>query len=438
MSTRRIERLEIEGLFGRFNYKIDLGVEKGGVKILTAPNGYGKSTILKIIDSFAHGRYDYFSQERFDKINFILSDGSGACFIRKDRDILIDNGTEKIPLRNKIEKEGRRSGFRLPSYFRRINSEFWRDERTGDLLGRREMAILYGDRHGYFLREAVSRKKEDWLDDIIKSLSVFSISTNRLNSDSDWGSGRIGGGVESSLRVDEVAERVKNNIQKEIMRQFEEGRQLETSFPARLIDALGASSEIASVESVKEAMDRVQEKEVRFVRLGLAPETGSAGKIPSFDADSLKEAGVVVLRTYLDDILNKFKLLDGLAGRLEVFCRSINELLSFKSISTSADKGIVVRVSEKEKEEVPLEFLSSGEQHLIVLIGELLFKAEENSLVLIDEPEISFHPEWQEKFLGILENIQRENKFSALISTHSPILIGDRWDSVIELALQCK
>ena len=281
-----------------------------------------------------------------------------------------------------------------------------------------------------------SARKEDWLDDIVKSLSVFSISTNRLKSDADWGSRRIGDGVESSLRVNEVAKRVKSNIQKEIMRQFEEGRQLEASFPARLIAALSASSESASVKSVKDAMNSVKEKEARFVGLGLAPETGSAGKIPSFDADSLKGAGVIVLRTYLDDILNKFQLLDGLAGRLEVFCKSINELLSFKSISTSADKGIVVKVSDKEKEEVPLEYLSSGEQHLIVLIGELLFKAEESSLVLIDEPEISFHPEWQEKFLGILESIQRENKFSALISTHSPMLIGDRWGSVIELASQ--
>ena len=239
-----------------------------------------------------------------------------------------------------------------------------------------------------------------------------------------------------SLRVDEIAEHIKNSIQKEIRRQFEKGRQLEASFPARLIEALSSSSGSTTVKSVKDAMDSVQEKEARFVGLGLAPETGSAGKIPSFVADSLKGAGVIVLRTYLDDILNKFKLLDGLAGRLEVFCRSINELLSFKSISTSADKGIVVRVSEKENEEVPLEFLSSGEQHLIVLVGELLFKAKENSLVLIDEPEISFHPEWQERFLGVLEDIQKVNAFSVLVSTHSPMLIGDRWDSVIELALQ--
>ena len=80
--------------------------------------------------------------------------------------------------------------------------------------------------------------------------------------------------------------------------------------------------------------------------------------------------------------------------------------------------------------------MSSGDQHLIVLIGKLIFEADANTLVLLDEPEISFHPEWQEKFLSILEVVRRINNFSALIATHSSILIGDRWDQVIELAEQ--
>lgn len=83
-----------------------------------------------------------------------------------------------------------------------------------------------------------------------------------------------------------------------------------------------------------------------------------------------------------------------------------------------------------------MSVLSSGEQHLIVLIGKLVFNTNKGSLVLIDEPEISFHPEWQEKFLSILEEIRQLNGFTVLVATHSPILIGDRWSSVIELAEQ--
>ncbi|MNR19906.1 hypothetical protein D3C85_1367230 [compost metagenome] len=78
--------------------------------------------------------------------------------------------------------------------------------------------------------------------------------------------------------------------------------------------------------------------------------------------------------------------------------------------------------------------LSSGEQHLIVILGKLVFKTEPGSLVLIDEPEISFHPEWQEKFLDILESIRQINGFTSVVATHSPMVIGHRWDDTVELA----
>lgn len=148
-------------------------------------------------------------------------------------------------------------------------------------------------------------------------------------------------------------------------------------------------------------------------------------------------AGRIVLKTYLTDILNKFSLFEGLAGKLQLFCDSINELISFKKIETSADEGIIIKIVDRHNTKLEkLSVLSSGEQHLLVLIGKLIFNTKPNSLVLIDEPEISFHPEWQEKFLEIVEQIQVLNSFQLLIATHSPYLIGDRWENVIELAEQ--
>lgn len=90
-----------------------------------------------------------------------------------------------------------------------------------------------------------------------------------------------------------------------------------------------------------------------------------------------------------------------------------------------------------KKNTIALDSLSSGEQHLIVLIGRLVFETSNDSLVLIDEPEISFHPEWQEKFIEILNEIKKMNGFDVILATHSPILIGeDYWDNVVELADQ--
>ena len=64
---------------------------------------------------------------------------------------------------------------------------------------------------------------------------------------------------------------------------------------------------------------------------------------------------------------------------------------------------------------------------------ELLFKVEPNSLILIDEPEISLHVEWKMQFLKDLQEITKLAHLNVLISTHSPTLIHDRWDLTVAL-----
>ena len=78
--------------------------------------------------------------------------------------------------------------------------------------------------------------------------------------------------------------------------------------------------------------------------------------------------------------------------------------------------------------------LSSGEQHELVILYELLFRAKSNSLILIDEPELSLHVAWQERFVKDLEETARVSNFRAIIATHSPEIIGDRWDLTVELS----
>ncbi|MEC4867623.1 MAG: AAA family ATPase, partial [Jaaginema sp. PMC 1078.18] len=84
------------------------------------------------------------------------------------------------------------------------------------------------------------------------------------------------------------------------------------------------------------------------------------------------------------------------------------------------------------KQLLPTE-LSSGEQHELVLLYELLFKVEPNSLVLIDEPELSLHVGWQVQFLKDLQEIVKLANLDILMATHSPDIIQDRWDLTVEL-----
>lgn len=311
----------------------------------------------------------------------------------------------------------------------RVGPKTWRHDRTGEVFDRAEILSRYGD-HPIFRRNI---KRDEWLEKSRRSLKVFSIPTNRLKFEEDFDV-RGHAAAKSSLMVGALAKDIQDKIQFAIRNQFEEGRKKETNFPTRLMDSLKAGVS-PTREAIVESIKAVQEYEERYTRLGLVPHTGTTEQL-NVHAESSENAGMLVLKTYLDDIREKFSLLDDLARRLDVFCSSINSLIAFKEIETSADEGIVVRVCDGERQPISLSVLSSGEQHLIFLIGKLVFSTNRGTLLLIDEPEISFHPEWQEKFLLILEEIRKLNGFTVLLATHSPILIGERWDSVIELAEQ--
>jgi len=92
-----------------------------------------------------------------------------------------------------------------------------------------------------------------------------------------------------------------------------------------------------------------------------------------------------------------------------------------------------IEVITKNNERLNPRLLSSGEQHEIILLYDLIFNTSDNTLVLIDEPEISLHIDWQMSFLSDLESISRLSFPQFLIATHSPSIIGNRFDLCKEI-----
>lgn len=71
------------------------------------------------------------------------------------------------------------------------------------------------------------------------------------------------------------------------------------------------------------------------------------------------------------------------------------------------------------------EEASSGESHLLGSLHGIIANIEDNSLVLIDEPEVSLHPNWQIDYLDILKAIfNRYKGVNAVIATHSNLLVS--------------
>lgn len=69
--------------------------------------------------------------------------------------------------------------------------------------------------------------------------------------------------------------------------------------------------------------------------------------------------------------------------------------------------------------------LSSGEMQIIVLITHLVFceHRKESSVFVIDEPELSLHLSWQEKFVDAILEASPSTQF--ILATHSPAIIAN-------------
>ena len=70
---------------------------------------------------------------------------------------------------------------------------------------------------------------------------------------------------------------------------------------------------------------------------------------------------------------------------------------------------------------------SSGEINIFTSLISLACVIEDNSLILIDEPEISLHPNWQMKYLNLVYSIfhSRYTNSHFIICTHSHFLVSD-------------
>lgn len=67
---------------------------------------------------------------------------------------------------------------------------------------------------------------------------------------------------------------------------------------------------------------------------------------------------------------------------------------------------------------------SSGQQQMLCALFGLATSVEDDCLVLLDEPELSLHPEWQLKFVDALfELLSNVSNTHTLIATHSPLVV---------------
>jgi len=110
---------------------------------------------------------------------------------------------------------------------------------------------------------------------------------------------------------------------------------------------------------------------------------------------------------------------------VQVFLNVINQYIDFKKLDVENGVGIIITLDDEMKSILPLSSLSSGEMNLLIIFYIIIFVAKEDSLVLIDEPEISLNINWHYDFIDTLREIGEKKGLYYLIATHSPQIVND-------------
>ncbi|MDR2600419.1 MAG: AAA family ATPase [Oscillospiraceae bacterium] len=440
-----LKKVILRKLFNRFDYEIVL--KKNGITIITGPNGYGKSTILKCIEALYEKNLNYFMILDFSLIEFIFTKKTANITFKKKNDgslVFCDVTIPRVDKRKASSKNAYSRHMlyyddqvRYMDYQDRYMSP--RDNRNSFIYSYREYDELFSNmimsewiehlRHypSYFL----SLFDFDDKDDVIKLKKIV----DQLNSTSH-AFGQLHFVKEQRLVIRRTVERdkhevinaiedipslIKKHIGRISSKYSSTANRLDSTYPERLF---GITTGITS-----------EEYELKMVKMNEKFE-----KINKYDISNLrstrnvvfKDAHAIALKVYFDDFDEKYKVYEDFIQKLDLFTNILNNMLSFKEIRISTEDGIKV-VDKDDGHVIDLKQLSSGEMQEIVMFYNLIFEAEHDSMLLIDEPEISLHILWQKKFMDDLLKVVNYKKIHTIVATHSPQIISNHWDSQIDL-----
>ncbi len=448
----KLKEISVERLFGTYTYVIPLR-QDGAVTILHSPNGHGKTTILKLVEAAMEGDFSYLDETPFAALALTFGDGT-AVEVRKTQIFASLLDQDLMYLRN-IAVHGPASQLNFPFVYEI-------QEKDGDQriypVGLNREAVLSltrrtrpGSRLAHAameeetlpLKERIRQEKLEseifeagelaiWLANHQETCNVHLIEANRVFRRMFSGENSVT--VECArLYSEELGQMIADVRQKA----GELGESLDRTFPARVFrQMLQEDGEPQFDEkTIREELERLEKRRLKLVQVGLLGED-AAKPVQSLEwplGQKLSQETCHFLSVYIQDNWRKLEVYTALERRLELFLDVINIKNGFsnKQMKICGSKGASFFMDNGMS--IPLEKLSSGEKNDFILFYELIFRCNENALILIDEPEISLHIAWQQEFISQLLRICQSNNMQAVVATHSPNIVDEYWDLLVDL-----
>lgn len=417
----KISRLIVKGLFGLYNYDIDFSHQGEDFTVLTSPNGYGKTTLLRIINSLHVRRLYYLYSLKFAHVLFLFDDksqleakemdfaegGKEDSDTRKNKRrglVLIwsVNGEEicRFDYRPELIEPAKRSAARKVATSRHY---------PGDMYEENEEFFVGGDGGEALNTElAQMQKQEQFL------LQLATIQTDFIGANRIYATVRRdrSSRMRRELPVLEVVSELREMLTERVFGFQNNFQRLDS----KLIDMLlgGKGQEISETEYKARASKLTIVME-ELTSYGLT----NRQTLPEYQADNAK-----VLDVYLQQMEDKLRYYDHLLPLVRLFNKNIQQKrFANKTIKLSPQHGL--RIESDNGDILSADMLSTGEQNQIVLLYDLIFKTPKGSILLVDEPESSLHVAWQNDFVSDMQTIAKSKELQIVVATHSPIIVSN-------------
>ena len=390
-----ITSFKIDGLLGR-STPIEFVLNRS-VNIFFGENGSGKTTLLKILDAALSRDGDSMQLlpvQRAEVTIFSILENKEIKHTWERKDSKISAGQEKelneFMLENELSSPDMRAQLRLSMKA----STDWRLTPTPKKL---------------------STPNGRWA-------HLFLPTTRLYSGDIRNVSGAGAKGPMSERQLDQAfAESINRSWLQFYSSTLIEVRQIqEQGLRTVLRQVLSPEAENDSVSPL--ASDAIYERVQRFLGRQSTADSISLGTKKEFKLRYQKESS---LRRIIDNLDNVEGNIEKAMVPIDRFTSTISSLFSRDKKITSAHNEL--RIQLEDGSPIALSNLSSGEKHLVKILLTAITSSS-NSL-LIDEPELSMHIDWQRIFVRTLQTLNPSCQL--LLASHSPEIMAEVPDECI-------
>lgn len=401
------------------------------VTILTGVNGSGKTTILRMINFLFNKKMNELIKIPFTCFDITFEDDTSISISKFKKQVNSNSEYNRYVSNNVDYFDNLRSA---DKYVNALNIEMrskgsiidqFEFEEEKDNLENKNKIIYFVtnkfDTNGNLSNRKLNQEKGKGklIFSFLNNFKVNFIDTNRLNSF------RVEN-VDNSFNLDDAIIKYSKELYEIInnsLRKYNQiSKTIDSKFPVLLFESNFNDPNSKFLEELNNDQKILEMLNYEVLKANLLD--NDINKIDIYKTEKeIDNFRLGIYSSYLKSMINKLMSLKELSNKINLFTGLVNSKLSNKKIQIDKDIGFFVK-SLKSNSLIPLNLLSSGEQHLIVLYYSLIFNLNQNSIMLMDEPEISLHLSWQLSFLDDVVKISKLNKAMVMVATHSPEIIG--------------